>query len=206
MKLNSPYVITINRQLGSGGAYVGQKLAQNMNILYADNEIIKEAAKQFSLLAEDLEYQEEKISSFWKSYFKSFAFSFPEIYASSPVVTLTDLELFAAETKIIKHIANERSAVIIGRCGCNILEEHPNRVSIYLHSEDGFRIERIMNLKNISEEDAEKMIIQSDKERSLYYNTFTGKKWADARQYDLSIDTSKIGLDKSVELIMKYLE
>jgi CMP/dCMP kinase len=205
MKLTSPFVITINRQLGSGGAYIGQQLAKKLDIFYADREIIDQAAKQLSMLAEDLESQDEKVSSFWKSYLKSFAFGTPDVYLPPKVIIPTDRELFKTETGIIKHIVNERSVVIIGRCGCHILRDHPNRVSLYLHADMAFRRDRIQKTNNVSVEAAEKMILQSDKERPLYYHTFTGKEWSDARQYDISINTGKIGLDQSVEFIMKYL-
>ena len=206
MKLISPFVITINRQLGSGGSYVGQQLAKNLNIFYADREIINQAAKLLSVVVEDLETQEEKISSFWNSFIKSFSLGTPDTYIPPHVFIPTDRELFETETEIIKHLAKDRSSVIIGRCGCHILREFPNRVSIYLHADKTFRKGRIQKLNNVSEKVAEKMISQNDKERSHYYQTFTGKEWEDARQYDISINTSKIGLDKSVELIMKYLE
>jgi CMP/dCMP kinase len=192
--------------LGSGGAYVGQQLAKRLNIFYADREIIDQAAKQFSLLVEDLEAQEEKIGPFWDSFIKSFAFTTNDTFIPPQKQTPTDRELFEMETDIIRRIANEQSAVIIGRCGCHILQGHPKRLSIYLHSDMAFRKERIQKLKDLSEKAAEKVIVQSDKARSLYYQTFTGKQWADTRQYDLSINTGKIGLDKSVELVLQYLD
>jgi CMP/dCMP kinase len=206
MKQSSPFVITISRQLGSGGAYLGQKLAKNLNIFYADREIIGQVAKQFSLLEGDLESRDEKISSFWQSYLQSYAFGAPDAYIPPYVIIPTDRELFNAETKIIEHIAKERSAVIIGRCSSHILREHPNHLSVFLHAEITFRINRIQKLYNVSAEVAEKMIVQSDKERALYNHTFTGKDWIDVRQFDISLDTSKIGLDKSFELILKCLE
>jgi cytidylate kinase len=205
MKLNSPFVITISRQLGSGGAYIGQKLAKNLNIFYADREIISQAAKQFSLLEEELESRDEKISSFWQSFLQSYAFTNPVAY-EQPQIIPTDSALFKAEKEIIEHIAKERSSIIIGRCGSYILREYPNHISIFLHSDVTFRKGRVRKIYNVSEEAARKMIAQSDKERALYYQTFADKEWPDARQYDISLDTSKIGLDKSVELIMKYLE
>jgi cytidylate kinase len=205
MKETSPFVITISRQLGSGGAYVGQQLAKNLNVFYADREIIGQAAKQLSVLKEDLESRDEKILSFWQSFIQSFAIA-PDVYMPPQIIAPTDRELFKVETKIIEHIAKERSAVIIGRCGAYVLREHPNHVNIFLHSDITFRKSRIQSLYNVSEEVAGKMIAQSDKERALYHHTFTGKEWTDARRYDISINTSKIGLDKSVELILKYLE
>lgn len=205
MKQTTPLVITISRQLGSGGAYIGQQLAKNLNIFYADREIIGQAAKKFSLLEKDLEARDEKLSSYWKTFLESFAFGNLDTYVP-PLNIATDRELFKAEMGIIEHLAKELSVVIIGRCGSYILREHPNHVSIFLHGDIAFRTDRIQKLYNVSKEVAEKMIVQSDKDRALYNHTFTGRDWTDVRQYDISIDTSKIGLDKSVALIMKYLE
>ena len=205
MDKTSLFVITISRQLGSGGAYIGQKLAKNLNIFYADREIISQAAKQFSVLEEDLESHDEKTISCWESFFQSFSFA-SQVYIPPQIIGPTDRELFNVETQIIKQIAKDRSAVIIGRCSTHIFCNHPNHVSIFLHGDINFRIGRIQKLYNVLEEGAYKMIIQSDKERALYYHTFTDKDWTDLRQYDISLDTSKIGLDKSEALILKYLE
>jgi cytidylate kinase len=181
-----------------------------LSIFYADREIIGQAAKKLSVLEEDLESRDEKISSFWQSYFESLAFitpfAAPHEHMPHQIFAPTDRELFKIQTEIIERIAKERSAVIVGRCGSHILCEHPNHVSIFLHGDITFRKGRIQKQFNISEEVAGKMIIQSDKERAHYNHTFTGKEWTDARQHDLSIDTSKIGVDKSIELILKYLE
>ena len=205
MDKTSLFVITISRQLGSGGAYLGQKLAKNLNIFYADREIISLAAKQLSIFEGDLESRDEKTSSFWESFFQSYTFT-SDMFVLPRILPPTDRELFKAETSVIERLVKERSAVIIGRCGSHILCEHPNHVSIFLHGDITFRKGRIQKLYNVSEEVAGKMIVQNDKERACYNNAFTGKEWTDARQYGISIDTSKIGVDKSVELILKYLE
>jgi len=199
------FVITISRQLGSGGAYLGQKLAKNLNIFYADREIISQTAKHLSILEGDLESRDEKTSSFWESFFQSYTFT-SDMFVLPRILPPTDRELFIAETNVIERIVKERSAVIIGRCSSHILHDHPNHVSIFLHAKKTFRNERIQKLYNVSEEVAAKMIAQSDKERALYYHTFTGKEWMDVRLYDISLDTSKIGLDKTEAIIMKYLE
>ena len=142
MKKTSPFVITISRQLGSGGAYIGQQLAKNLNIFYADREIIGQAAKQLSVLNEDLESRDEKILSFWQSFIRSFAIA-PDVYVPPQIIAPTDRGLFKTESEIIARIAKERSAVIIGRCGSYILREHPNHVSIFLHGDITFRKGRI---------------------------------------------------------------
>ncbi len=206
MDQSSLFVVTISRQLGSGGAYLGQQLARSLNVYYADREIISRAAKQFSVLEEDLESIDEKKNSFWDSFLHSFELGFADPYKPPQIVLPPDLVLFNAESEIIKHIAQERSAVIIGRCGSYVLREHPNHVSIFLHGDKSFRIKRVQKLYNVSENEAEKMVVKSDKERSQYYHSFTGEEWTDARQYDISINTSKIDFENSVKLIMKFLE
>jgi cytidylate kinase len=205
VKNTSPFAITISRQLGCGGAYIGQQLAKNIDVFYADREIIGQAAKQFSILKEDLESRDEKILSFWQSFIRSYAIA-PDTYVPPQIIAPSDRELFKTESEIIARIAKERSAVIIGRCGSYVLREHPNHVSIFLHGDITFRNGRIQKLYNASEEVAGEMIAQNDKERANYNHTFTGKEWTDARQYDISIDTSKIGVDKTVEFILKYLD
>lgn len=205
MKNTSPLAITISRQLGCGGAYVGQQLAKSLNVFYADREIIGQAARQFSVLEEDLKSRDEKKLSFWQSFIRSYAAA-PDTYVKPQMMPPSDRALFKTESEIIARIAQERSAVIIGRCGSYILREHPNHVGIFLYGKITFRKNRIQTQYDISEAVAEEMITQSDKERSLYHRTVTGQRWADARRYDISIDTSKTGLDNSVELILKYLD
>jgi len=202
----SPFIITISRQLGSGGAYIGQQLAKKLNILYADREIIREASKKLSVGEAALAAHEERLSSFWKSLLRSYSIGAPDVYIPPKNSVPTSRELFEAETDAIRQIAKECSAVIIGRSGSHVLRDHPNHVSIFIHDETASRIGRVQKMFNVSQEAAGKMIEQSDKERALYHRTFTGREWADARRYHLSIDTGRLGLDKSVDLILKYLE
>lgn len=207
MDQTKSFVITISRQLGCGGAYIGQQLAKNMNIFFADREIISKAAKHLSTMEETLESREEKMLSFWHSFLKGTPQTQGVFLAPvSPILEFTDDELFAVESDIIKRIASEGPAVIIGRCGFDVLRQHPNHVSIFMHANSEFRNERIQKLYNMSHDNATKLIEKNDKERAAYCKTFTGKEWADARNYDISIDTSKLGIDKTVEFILNYLK
>lgn len=205
MKTTTPFVITISRQLGSGGSIVGQKLAKELNIFYADREIISKAAQMLSVLEEDIESRDEKTLSFWQSFLYTTTFA-PETYVPPKTMIPTDRELFDAQSRVIEHIAKERSAVIMGRCGFHILRENPNCVSIFLHADSAFRSAQIQDQYDVPKEYADKMIAQSDKERALYCKTFTGKEWTDARNYDLTIDTGKLDVDKTVELILNYMK
>jgi len=204
MKNETPFVITISRQLGSGGAYVGRHLAKKLHMFYADREIISQAAREFSISEGYLEQHDERLSTFWESYASTYKYGIPEVYIP-PQIIPTDRELFNIEAGIIEHTALKRPAVIVGRCGFHILREHPNHLSIFLHGAIAFRRERIRKLYGVSNEEAGKMIAQSDKERALYNHTCTGRSWTDAREYSISIDTSKRGVDHCVELIINYL-
>ena len=206
MKEKSKIVITISRQIGSGGAYIGQQLAKQLNIGYVDREIITQAAKEFSVMEEELESRDERIPSFWQSLFQSGIYSTPDVYMPPQVFVPTEEAIFKVETKIIKRIAKERSAIIIGRCGSHILRDDVNHISLFLHADSQFRKERIEKLYNVSSSEATKMIEQSDSERARYHQLLTGTQWNDASQYHLSINTSKIGVDQSTQLILRYLE
>jgi len=203
MEDSSTFVITIRRQLGSGGAVIGQKLADKLGIFYADSIIITEAAQKLRISESELKSREEK-ALFWRRLIESYKAK-TDNYLPTEIAPI-DRQIFEAQTEIIERIAKERSAVIIGRCSNYILREHPNHVSVFLHADIDFRIERIQKLFNISEDSALKMINQSDKERASYTNKYISKDWTDLRQYDLSINTSKLGLDGTVEFITKYLE
>jgi len=205
MEKTKPFVITISRQLGCGGCYVGQQLAKKLNIRYVDREIISKAAEMFSVLEEDLESREEKIISVWQSLFLVNTY-YPDVYLPKSTMLPTSSELFDVETEIIKSAASESPAVIIGRCGFHILKDSPNLVSVFLYGNKEFRNKRIQSVYNVSEEQADKMIAKCDNDRAHYCKSSTGKEWTNLTNYDLSIDTSKTGIDNSVKLIIKYLK
>lgn len=205
MNQSMPFVITISRQLGSGGAYIGQQLAKRLNINFVDREIISEAAQQLSIMEEEVDEQDEKIQSFWKSFLHFNPLPSNETLIPKMIMP-TAGELFKVESEIIERIAKENSAVIIGRCGYYVLRNHPNCVKVFLHADVDFRSQRIQHLYNMTEQKAREIIARNDKERAHYISLFTENKWTDIRQFDLSIDTGKTGVDESVELILGYLK
>lgn len=205
MENTFPLVITISRQLGAGGACVGQALAKKMDMFYADREIIDQAASQLSVLEADLESRDEKKLSFWQSFMCSLAVA-PDAYVKTQALPPSDQVLFKTESEIITRIAGERSAVIIGRCGSYILRHHPHHVSLFLHADVSFRQARLRELYGVSPQEALKMIDLSDRERTFYHRANTGQEWTDASRYDLALDTGYAGVDRCVEFILKYLE
>jgi len=205
MKDSLPLVISISRMLGSGGAYIGQALARRLNINYLDREILSQAAKKFSIPEKELEAYEEKTESFWQIMQRSI-FGNPYIYTPPTLYLPTGRNLFNVEAEIITRAAKERSAVIVGRCASCILRDRPNHVSVFLHSNVDFRKDRVREIYKLSEKEALNMIAKIDAERARYYNEFAGGEWTDATRYHLAIDTGQMGVDKSIELILNYIE
>lgn len=198
-------VITISRELGSGGAYIGHKLADELNMYYADHEIITRTAEKLSVFKEDITHNEEKITSFWQNFWEKtgiFEFYSEAVGKFAPTTT----KIHEAETEVIQQIIKDHSAVIIGRCGFHVLKDYPNLVSIYLYGSVDARAQRLMEVRKISELEAKTQIEVSDRERALYIKKFTKKKWTDVHNFDLSIDTGKIGFDNATEIILKYIK
>ena len=206
MKKDVPIIITISRQLGSGGAYIGHELSKALQMDCFDKEIVLQAAKKLSVLEEDLASRDEKIPSFWESFFQSNNFICPDVYLPTQAFVPTEEAIFNAESEIITHIANERSAIIIGRCGAHILRDNPHHISLFFHAEKKERLERIEKLYGITADEAAKMIQQSDEQRTRYHRLLTDKEWTDVTQYDFAINTSKISFDKMIPLILSYLD
>lgn len=200
----TPLAITISRKLGSGGAYVGHKLAEKLNLFYADHVIITRAAEAMSLVLDDIAPHEEKINSWWHNFWANTKIE-QFINEGIQSFTPTTSEIFKTESEVIKQIAQEQPSVIIGRNGFHILDGYPGMVSIYLYGNIATRAKRLMEVRKITLEQALLQIEESDKSRAMYVKKFTKKNWEDVHNYDLAIDTSKIGLDNTVELIINYI-
>jgi cytidylate kinase len=202
MKETSPFVITISRQIGSGGAYLGKQLASHLNILYLDREIVSQAAKELKTPIESLESRDEKLTPFWQSLLQSYSYSALAPYVPPPLHMPTDRELYRTESNIITRIAQQHSTVIVGRGGYYVLRQHPRCLSILLHADIAFRQKRVQELYHVSAEEALKLIESIDKERVHYLRALTGQNCMDARHYHLSLNTSLIGLEATEEIIL----
>lgn len=206
MAASQPFVITISRQLGSGGAYLGQRLASRLCVGYADRDILRQAAERLRLSDEALEARDETLMSFWESLLQPFSLCTPEMLAppETPLMP-TDDALYQAESDIIAQIARERSAVIVGRGGFHILRRHPRHMSIFLHADMEYRSRQLQEAYKLSAPDAEQLIERTDRSRSRHLRAFTGRDWNDARQYDLCLDTGVLGLDGAEATVIAAL-
>ncbi|HCT64423.1 MAG TPA: cytidylate kinase [Lachnospiraceae bacterium] len=194
----SEIIITIGRQYGSGGKEIGEKLAKEFGIPFYDKELLTEAAKNSGISEEVFEMNDEKPAN-------SFLYSLVAGGYGSETTPINH-KLFLAQFEAIKGIAQKGSCVILGRCADYALEENPNTVNVFIHSDMKSRIARGIKYYELDANKAENIIAKTDKKRSSYYYYYTGKRWGQSDSYDLSVNSGKIGIDNSVKLIKHFVE
>ena len=198
-------VITIGRQFGSGGREIGRKLAERFGIDYLDKELLTLAAEKSGISEEILARADEKPASPF-----SFAARYPTALAAGFVApinlhsAMTDDHLFSVQAAAIREEAEKRNCIIVGRCSDYIIGRKEYCVNVFVHAPLPWRVRRVAANYEITPEEAEKQIRRIDKKRAAYYNFYTGKRWGDMDGYDLSVDVSTIGIDKTVQIIADY--
>lgn len=200
------FVITIGREFGSGGMDVARKLSERLNVKYYDKELLAMAAKESGLCEEIFENHDEKPTS---SFLYSLVMDTYSVsgYASAPFLDMPlNHKVFLAQFDTIKKLAEKESCIIVGRCADYALADHPNCISVFIHADKEFRINHVMETFQLTQDKAKDMIQKTDKKRASYYNYYSSKKWGDSRSYNLSLDSSQLGIDGCVEMILKYME
>ncbi len=196
-------VITIGREVGSGGRKVGKLLAAKLNIPFYDKQIITDSAKANGI-DEDLfkQVDEANLDSFWYE-FSEEAYS-KEDNENTFVQMAAQDKLFMIQSDTIRKVAEKGSCVIVGRCSTYILKNNSFKVFITADMDD--RIERVMRYYKVDKDKAKQMIIKSDKKRENYHSYYTNQNWKEKENYDLYLNTTKEGIDGAVEKIIKKIK
>ena len=199
----SGQIITIGRQFGSGGREIGETIAKKLNIPFYDKELITMAAEQSGVSAEVFEKADEKASNtlLYALLLASFPMSMHSAQANE--LPLND-KLFLIQFDIIKRIAKAGPCVIVGRCSNYMLRDFGNVVNAFIHAPQEARIERVMRLYSVDRRGAEEMMQKTDKRRATYYSYFTNSKWSEIENYDIAVNSAKLGVDGSAELIIDF--
>lgn len=195
-----PKVITIGRQYGSGGREIGEKLAAILGIPCYDKAIVERTAKEKG-------YCEDVIRQFDETHSQSLLFSlvmnsYGSWYSNNDYKPL-QASVREAQVDIIRDLAKE-PCVIIGRAADSILADM-DCINIFIHADDASRIQRIMQRRNFSEKEAAEAMAATDKERAQFYRHYSEKRWGEATNYHVSVDSGKLGIDKTVDFILNYL-
>ena len=214
MDKNQKYVITINRELGSGGRTVGRKLAEKLNVAYYDKLLINELKQKFQLNTEQIEKLKSGKSDWWREFINAAMYMgqgmnelwyYQRMTGEDDGTLVTSSDMFKEEKEILENAANEASCVIAGRSGFSIFANHPNHLSIFIQAPMEHRIQRIMGKQNLSHEEAEKVIKKVDEMREAYVKKYAGISRYDTRNYDLVINMEGKTEDEVVELILKFI-
>ena len=205
MKLDEKYVITINRELGSGGRTIGEKLAKRLGVPFYDKALIQQLEKKYDLTSEEIERLKGQKHNWWADFKRSLkimpSFAAPQIIPGNTAMPdfLVTNDIFKSETEILKGICADESCVIAGRSGFYVLRDHPNHLSILIQAKMEYRVKRLMGRRGISEEEAVKIIKEVDKARESYVNKYTGTSRYDTRNYDMVFNVENHTEDEIVE-------
>lgn len=207
-KAEEKVLITISRQMGSGGAYLGRRVANRLGFRYVDRDILKEATAHLGESEENIAFREEKVSGFVEKLLQGFIYGSPETaYIPPSIRPVYDMDLFNAEARIIENIAGRHDAVIVGRAGFHVLRNRRGLASIFLHAPEDFRLKRVAEGYHIaSPGEASVLIRQSDDQRSRFIKKVAGVDWTDARCYRLCINTAAAGLAAAEDMIVRLAE
>ena len=199
------FVITIARQYGSGGRTIGEELAKKLGISYYDKDIIRMASEESGIHEQLFGRADENVSTKQRFFARSGIYKGELIPPQSKDFT-SDENLFNYQAKVIRDLAEKESCVIVGRCADYVLKENPNVVSVFIHADKKFCLERALERNSMTEKEMQKYIEKTDRFRGDFYRYHTGNEWADARNYDLCLNSGKLGFQKCVEEIKSYIK
>ena len=188
-------IISVGREFGSGGHIVAANLAKHFGFPLLDSNILSDIAKEKNTSEDFLrKYDESARNLFFSRTVNGFSNSPEEVVAQM-------------QFDYIKSKADAgESFVVIGRCSDYILRENPGLVRVFILGDEEAKVKRVMERENLSEDKARGLMEQSDKRRKYFHNTHSDNKWGDSRSYDITVNSSKLGLEGTSELIVKYIE
>lgn len=199
------YVITIARGYGSGGRTMGKILAEELGIHFYDRELLRLASDE-SGINEDLfgkADEQLKQSLLYKIARKEYK---GQLIPPDSEDFISNENLFNYQAKVIKDLAEQESCVIVGRCADYILKDMDNVIKIFVHASLNDCVARLEGMFSMPPKELEKKVLTTDKRRAEYYKHYTGRKWEDAKNYDLCLNSQQLGFDKCVRIVKNYLD
>ena len=191
-------IITISREFGSGGRFIGEEVAKKLGIAYYDKDIINQIAEESGLSPD---YIQESAELSPKKGILAYALAGRDITGKS----VEDM-VYEVQRKVILELAEKEPCVIIGRNADFILKDRDDVLNVFIHGNMPEKMKRICQLYNVSEQDAVKMMADTDKRRMTNYNFYTDQRWGKASNYTLCLNSSQLGYDKCEEIIMECVK
>ncbi len=210
MDKTKKFVITVNREMGSKGRTIAEKLAERLNVKFYDKAVVEGLTKEFGVSVEELERVKAKKSNFWGDLYKSYIHdrvqSRLDIHAVSSHLEnknklLTSAKLHQAEERIMRDLAEEGSCVIAGRSGFHFFRDEPNSMHVFIQCSKEKRIQNLMTDRGITAENAEQLVDEVDRGRNVFTRKLSGSSRYDSRNYNLVLDVSDLTIDQAVDAI-----
>ena len=207
MNKNEKFVITINRELGSGGRTIGRLLSEKLGVPFYDKAVIDGLTQKFGLSPERIEEIKAQKKSWWNdinTYYQTLVNS-----ANMPMeaeVKLDNASMFETEQHILQELATHSSCVVAGRTGFMVFREWPNHLNVFIQASMPHRIQRVMRRQNVSEQEARDIIAKMDTTREAYIKKYEDTSRYDTRNYQLVISMDDLSEDDAAEIIMDYIE
>lgn len=193
------YVISIGRELGSGGKEIAEKLAHKLGIPVYDKKLLEAAAQESGIDASAFEHADEKESTSFFGNILGYIGGTNDSYMASD-------RLFQIQSEAMRNIAGQCSCITVGRCSEYVLREHNCLISIFITADRNDRIQRIMQKDGLDEQAAIERMQKGDKQRRSYHDYYATTEWGAARTYDLCINSSRLGIDGTVDFIFEYVK
>ena len=213
MNTEEKFIITINRELGSGGRTVGEKVAASLGVPFYDKAVIKALTEKYHLTVEEIERLKGLRHDWWSEFKRTLSITpamgnparyYSAVMGREPVLLTTD-DMFAMESEILKGIAEEESCVIAGRLGFFVFKDHPNCLRVLIQAPKEERIGRVVQKQGVSREEAEKIIERVDRMRENYVTHYAGTSRYDTRNYDLVLNAAGKTEDEVAGLILRFI-
>lgn len=203
--MEKKFVITVGRTFGSGGRVLGRMLAERLGIPFYDKRLLLEAAGESGMAPEYFERNDERRPRFLSGVF-SFAHGYsPMAWYSDPSSISSD-NIYKAQCDHIRRVAERESCVIVGRTADYVLRDMPGVVNIFVHAPEDACVHRIIERNEaVKPEEARAMAARANKARASFYNFYTDKTWGDAHSYDLTLDSSKLPMERLADYVVDYL-
>lgn len=207
MPARQPVVLAISRQIGSGGAFIGQAVARRLAMKYVDREILQQAAAELGIDDEaTVEALEERPDTLWSRISRFVIAGAPDAPYVPPPPRVNEGQVMEVETRIIKEIAAREDAVIVGRGAAHVLAGRPNVVRLFVHAPEAYRIAQVRDAYGIGLDRASEMVRRSDRDRGRFVERLTGRPWNDATMFDVAIDGSLVSVAVGAEIAGTVVE
>lgn len=201
-------VITIGRQYGSAGHDIGKMIAETLGYKFYDKELVELAAKKSNISQEAVKDIDEKATSSFLYSLASGNYSLRGVTGPLYYEMPLNDKLFIAQSEVIKDVASRDNCVIVGRCADYVLEDVKNvdLINVFIYADFDFRIKRVREAFNLTEKQAKDRVVKTDKQRKIYYGYYSNRDWGDMSNYDMCLNTCKLGIKPVASIIINYIK